>query len=382
MAPKKRNITKTETNEKTSKKPKTETKSKKSEIKVETKSCVNEVLGTETNGLRRSKRVSIVKKPIEKKSKYFIDSEDDGIESDESIANDEEFIPEVKVKESIVKPKKVIKSESESSSDGEDWEEVKNNDDQELDGYNPNIPTEGVQITLNETEVKKKKCLDINDLIRQRINRFKRDLASNRHKTSLLLLISRAFHLNNSVNDDLIQAICHSITVNEKTLKTPKKLNLKFLNQFIDWFKDNFELKSSKIETNESITQSLIRCLGERVARNNRELNLTFLSLFRSINKKHITRLCYALNPVDFKPTDLILSQKQLETKKSSKKESSSKTKNKQKKPKVSKSKKRKIVSSDSDSESIIEEKIVEKSDDKLLDVWIEIFVVCDCSRF
>ena len=371
MAPKKRNISKSKTNEKTPKKPKTETKPKKNETKEETISSINEVSDNENNGLRRSKRVSIVKKPIENKSKYFVDSEDDGIESDESIANDDDFKPEVKVKESIVNPKKALKIESDSSSDGEeDWEEVVNNDNQELDDYKPDIPSEGVQITLNESEVKKKKkCADINDLIRQRINRHLKEMHSNKHKTSLLLLISRAFYLNNCVNNDLIQSISLSITINEKTLKGPKKLSLDFLKKSIDWFKDNFKLKFSKKQTNEWMSQSLIRCLGERVAQNGCELNLTFLSLFRSINKKYITRLCYALNPIDLKSVDLILSQKQKETMNSSKKKSSKDKKS----PKVSKPKKRKVVSSDSESESI--EENVKTFDEKVLDVWLEIFV-------
>lgn len=333
-----------------------------------------EDLNSVSNGLRRSKRVSAIK-PIKTngKSKYFSESEDKD-QSDDSDDNDQEFKPEVKPKQSIVRPKKAVqvKSDSDSSSDdGEDWEEVMDIDQQPLKDYKPDIPTEGVQITLGDSSnVKKKKSVDINDLIRQRINRFKRDLQLNKHKTSLLLYISRAVFLNNLVNDDLIKAISLSLTIND--LKAPKRLSLKFLNEFTDWFKNNFKFRKTEVVDSQPLIETLVRCLHDRKAQTSLQINLIFLSLVRSV-AKFTTRLCMALNPVQMKPTDLILSQKQMEVKNKSKPGSS-----KAKVSKKSVSKKRKVVSSESESEFLDSEDETsnkKKATKTYLEIWIELYV-------
>ena len=365
MAPNKRKSGKSRTNSKAAKIPKT----KKNDSIEEANESLSDGLNRESNGLRRSKRVSKIKpKKTNGKSKYFSESEDNA-ESDDSYGNDEEFKPEVKTKQSIVRPKKKIEVENDSESssdDGEDWEEVMDVDQQLLDDYKPDIPSEGVQITLNDSDVKKKKTVDINDLIRQRINRFKRDLQHKRHKTSLLLYISRGIFLNNVVNDELIKAICFSLTINE--MKAPKRLTLKFLNEFTSWFKNNFKFKDTVVKDNQPIIDSLVRCLHNRQAHSSVQINLMFLSLLRSLGK-FTTRLCIALNPVDLKPKDLILSQKQTEIKNKSK-PSSSKAKDQKKK-----SKKRKVVSSDSENSIIDLETETINETNKYLEIWLEVYL-------
>ena len=379
MARKKRKNVKNETNidNKRIKTKKSRVDSKESKGLIE-KNERNELL---SNDLRRSKRISTVNsvsnETKSKKSKYFSsESEENPIDSEDSDGSDQEFKPEIKPKLNIIK-QKLIKSDSDSnSSEDEEWEEVKDDNLSDFDDYKPDIPKEGVEITINDPlvkAVKKRKSVDINDIIRQKLNRFKRELQLNKHKTSLLLFISRALYLNESLNDEILRAIAFSISINQ--FKAPKKLTIKYLNDFIDWFNKNFELKNAKKEANESIIDSISRCLQEKIAKNSIELNLTFISLLRSVNQKYDVRLCYVLNPVDLKANDLILSGKQLETKKkpSNAKKSSNKakeTKNETKTANKSKTKnRRKIVSSDSEVSISVE------SETNYLKYWVEVYV-------
>ncbi|CAG2167561.1 unnamed protein product [Oppiella nova] len=149
----------------------------------------NEETDNGVNGLRRSQRAS-TSQINASKSKYFDGSDEEVVANDEDIESDTEFKPKSRAKRKKTSLKPIVKkSESQepednsSSDDGDDWEEVKDNAVAELDDYNPEIPSEGVDITISTGVAdKKKKAFDVNNWIRQRINQFKRELQSNKHK--------------------------------------------------------------------------------------------------------------------------------------------------------------------------------------------------------
>ncbi|XP_054159920.1 DNA repair protein complementing XP-C cells homolog [Oppia nitens] len=360
---------------------------KKSYTRSKTKSKESSITSSnQTNtGLRRSSRTS--SKSLTKstaKSVYFDDESDvedmdaisDIIDDVDDEYDEQEFTPkkskrETKRKRNVKKnSKRVVKTainsqedNSDSDDNADDWEEVK--DDICLDDYNPEIPSEGVEITINGVEVKKnKKSIDINTLIRQRINGFKRRLQAMKHKTSLVCLIARIVYLNNVINDELIQAISLSIVVNQFK-SCSQKLNSKFLNQFIDWFSKNFSVKYKKCDINDNIKDILCQCLEQRVAQNSSQLNMIFIALLRSLCQNYNLRLCYALNPVDIKPDDLILSENQMKLKKSSNCQSLDELKEKTKTK--TKSKKRKVEDNDCNDNEMVT--------NLSLDLWCEAYV-------
>ena len=95
-------------------------------------------------------------------------------------------------------------SDSDEDSDADDWEEVEEaqiaDDEDALENYKPQLPEQGVQITIDGPKIfnkkRRKKQVDVDELLRQQINRMKKELQVEMHKTHLLCLLSRGFYLN------------------------------------------------------------------------------------------------------------------------------------------------------------------------------------------
>lgn len=111
-------------------------------------------------------------------------------------------------------------SEPDDDVDDPDWEEVKaKDDDDEEDELEfkklPILPAEGVDIFIEDKrsgkEKKKKRELDLNEIVRKHVNRQKITLQLNKHKLSLLLFVARGLRLLKIARCDIIRGLALSL---------------------------------------------------------------------------------------------------------------------------------------------------------------------------
>uniref|UniRef100_T1L5L6 Rad4 beta-hairpin domain-containing protein n=1 Tax=Tetranychus urticae TaxID=32264 RepID=T1L5L6_TETUR len=180
----------------------------------------------------------------------------------------------------------------------------------------------------NYLNKERKKQVDVDELLRQQINRMKKELQVEMHKTHLLCLLSRGFYLNRLTYHPLIS----SLALSHLTSFTfdLKKINLLFVRDFTNWFRSWFNLEK-KPRSKTDLLDSLTQAFETNVVHSQVAYVLMFLAFLRIYSPKIQLRLCYALNPIPIKPDNLIMTEKQRSKAKSSKDdpEESSKPKSK-----------------------------------------------------
>ncbi|KAI1309342.1 DNA repair protein complementing XP-C cells -like protein [Halotydeus destructor] len=251
-----------------------------------------------------------------------------------------------------------------SDEETDDFEEVEDiiDDDDDLDDYKPQLPENGIDITVKAADInfkRKRNAKDKDAERRQRINRAKKRLQLNLHKGSFLLSFTRLTYMNNVTRSLEIKAISMSHLAaycgNDLQVST---VNLTFIKSFVDWFKKYVKyVREFDGEITEK--QRLRKCLLTKKARTTTEYLLAFASVIKSISNQTLgVRLCYPINPIPLKVKGIVLSEKQLARRKSTETKDNKAKKAKKEKPpsKIEKlkngpatrSKKRKVLSSDS----------------------------------
>lgn len=210
-----------------------------------------------------------------------------------------------------------MSSDSDDSDEMDDWEEVEDalvsDDEEDLDSYKPQLPEQGVQITIDGPQIfnkkRKKKKVNLDEILRQQLNKMKKELQVDIHKTHLLCLIARGFYLNHLTYASAFRALALSHLADfEFNLK---KVQLLFVRSIANWFKEHFTLKEERSRYKIDLSQSLIQAFETRVALSVVEYVLMFIILLRTFSSQIQCRLCYALNPLTLKPENLIPSEKQ-----------------------------------------------------------------------
>ncbi|XP_053207648.1 DNA repair protein complementing XP-C cells homolog [Panonychus citri] len=209
-----------------------------------------------------------------------------------------------------------ISDGDDSDEESEDWEEVEEAeiDDDEGDkeealaNYKPQLPEQGVQISIDGPKIfnkkRRKKQVDVGEILRQQLNRMKKEVQIEMHKTHLLCLLSRGFYLNHITRNPLISSYALSY-LTDFTFDL-KKVNLLFVRDFTNWFRSWFTLDKKIRSKTVDLIESLTKAFGTRSVNSLVEYVLMFISLLRIYSPKIQVRLCYALNPVPIKPDDLV----------------------------------------------------------------------------
>ena len=164
---------------------------------------------------------------------------------------------------------------------------------------------------------------------------MRKELQLNKHNVSLLMLVARGIYLNSITMNHVIKGLAFSVLFNESwNMGSSKDFSINFLDKFSLWFKDNFKLEIKSKSLTRSLTRSpldnfnntdtsiyhlISRCFQYKRANNYLEYILTFVTLLRCVTQTQSqqtnVRLCYALNPIHPKPTDLLLSKNQIKRK-------------------------------------------------------------------
>lgn len=206
---------------------------------------------------------------------------------------------------------------SSSESDDENWEKVKA----------PCIASErerelpkSVEITLELSGLKKKKKgLDVENMIRLKINRIRREIQLDLHQTSLVGLLAHGYLVNKMLSDPEIMAAALSIV--PSTGFPPTRTDLNYLEKFVKWISNHFKVNTSKINIRSPGKQDILNCVASGKAQSISELVCTSVSICRSLGI--LSRLVLSFQPLPAKVDSSELQQKSQSTKEKVEKASS-----------------------------------------------------------
>jgi len=117
-------------------------------------------------------------------------------------------------------------------SDESDWEEVDHREEHL-------IPREGVEVKIEAPDgmrKKKTKTLDMQAIIKRRINQIRREKQVELHKASLLCHLSHGMIVSRTLNSPSVMAVALSILPSQHCYP-PKKTDIAYLEKVTAWFK-------------------------------------------------------------------------------------------------------------------------------------------------
>ncbi|CAL1288699.1 unnamed protein product [Larinioides sclopetarius] len=201
-----------------------------------------------------------------------------------------------------------------SSSESE-WEEVEENEELTLENYNPVIPKEGVEITIDCPDLKfkrrKKKEFDEIEWTRLYINRMRKEAQLNVHKCHLLFLLGRGLFVNDTINSSLLHAIALSLLpfdiLDWTKGRKVDKIDVDGIERIVKWFRSSFKYEARENEFH-NLHTNLTKAFETKLALNASEYNIMFIIFTRFLGFK--ARFCMSLYPMSHKATNLIKKRK------------------------------------------------------------------------
>ncbi|GFS91514.1 DNA repair protein complementing XP-C cells homolog [Nephila pilipes] len=243
-----------------------------------------------------------------------LSSTDSGILSDQTLKDKKLIKSKPVIKVEIPGPSNDLDSSgigNEATSSESEWEDVEEDEKQSLDDYNPVIPKEGVEITIDCPDLvkqkhKKTQC-DVMDYIRLYINRMRKEAQMNIHKTHLLCLLAHGLYINDVLNSSILKGAALSLLpsdfVSLTSGKKIDKIDIDGIEKIAKWFRDTFSFETEK-NTFMNISRDLTRYFESKKSLNASEYNLMFIVFARTLGFK--TRLCISLYTISHKAQNLI----------------------------------------------------------------------------
>lgn len=283
-----------------------------------------------------------------------------------------------------------------SDNESDDFVEVDDIDtiDDDLADYHPQLPEGGIDISLASNQIVKrgKKTVDRKAQAIQRMNKAKRELQVWLHKSSFVVLLTRAFYLNSvtKVVELRCLALSHLAEFGSNSDLKVAQINIGFVNNLLSWYHRRFSY-CQQFDSELTEQQRLRQCLITRKAKTATEYLLAFVAILRSFSHANMqVRLCYPIDPIPLKVESLLLTDKQLaqrtstQTKKPQKRASKSKAKSKH--PILAernKQRNRKVLSSESSDDEIqvlAARRIAVKEDHSVsnkvfVEAWLELYL-------
>ncbi|XP_023947310.2 DNA repair protein complementing XP-C cells homolog [Bicyclus anynana] len=286
------------------------------------------------------------------------------------LALGEEEIPQPSSSNTCKKRKpKIVNDDSESEM--EDWEEVK-----EAKG----IPQQGLQLIVDVPNAvcRKTKKLDVEMMMKRKINRVKKEYQVYMHKVHVLCWLAHGNYISRVLNDQTIMAAALSL-VPSKECYPGERVDMKYVEQITTWYKDKVTLKQDKHENKFRpkalpLKEILQQQIKSRIFTTKKYIVFVFVSMLRSLGLQCRVMFNFVTVPIKPLSSELCsLSTKTNDTKNEIKKENKQTEKTKKAPSSRSiKESKEKIAQLDgnwdmscsSDSDNIMQ---VDGSDDKLI---------------
>ncbi|XP_067137695.1 DNA repair protein complementing XP-C cells homolog [Centruroides vittatus] len=225
------------------------------------------------------------------------------------------------------------REDNENESSESEWEEVEEAENEmDLDDYKPDIPKEGVEITLNVSDSwkyrkRKKKEIEFIDVIRRGVNRFRKNIQIELHKVHLLCLLAHGFYVNRLLlNKNMLALIFSHIPID---FNVNSEVDKSDISKTVEWYKEYFDYDFSFETSAKNIRVSIENAIEKSKITSRRDYNMIFLLLIRSLGLEG--RLCLSLYPLPMKSDKLLQNKNKLNTKNSECKESNNENENKPK---------------------------------------------------
>ncbi|CAG9791985.1 unnamed protein product [Diatraea saccharalis] len=200
-------------------------------------------------------------------------------EVNDLLAQGEEITPIPKTTP-IKKPTRSQKVKDASDSETEDWEEVKES---------KTIPKQGLQliVELPNTICKKTKKIDVEMMMKRKMNRVKKEYQVFMHKVHVLCWLGHGNFVSKILNDQELLAASLSL-VPSKECYPSERVDMKYLEQITTWYKDKFTLKQDKNEHKYKpkappLKELLITQIKSRVVTTKKYLVYIFVCMLRAL---------------------------------------------------------------------------------------------------
>lgn len=220
-----------------------------------------------------------------------------------------------------------------------DWEEVKNKADEDDNfsfkpGNMPNLPANGVTITMNRprrgrkgnrnksgkdesdddedydddhdpVSKKRKRTLDVNEMVRKSINRMKITEQLMRHKFSLLLYLARGLRLVKIINCNVIKGLSLSVVDGRFKIKGKNKTDRKLLEMFMEQFNELISVTSDEDKRSKHMQQlfmlNLLECYSTLETTSLIELVVIFVACLKALKPNMPIRIVNVLRPISLR---------------------------------------------------------------------------------
>lgn len=219
-----------------------------------------------------------------------------------------------------------------------DWEEVKTKDEEDGEkfafkpGNMPNLPTNGVTISISRPKRgkrgrssknlsndnsddeeeeeegfvsrKKKRSVDLNEVVRKSINRLKITEQLMKHKFSLLAYLARGLRLVKIINCSIVKGLSLSIVDGRFKMKS-KISDRKFLETFIEQFNEVVGVTSDDDKRSKHMQQpfmlNLLDCFSNLETTSLMELVVVFVACVKSLRPNLPVRIINVLRPISLR---------------------------------------------------------------------------------
>ncbi|CAK1551804.1 unnamed protein product [Leptosia nina] len=203
------------------------------------------------------------------------------IKNNQQEANVEDLLAlggDVITEEHTIPKKKTRNVADDSESDIEDWEEV-----------NENKATEGIQLLVNipGTVCKRSKKLDVEMMMKRKINRVKKEQQIFMHKVHVLCWLGHGNYVSKVINDqDILSAVLSLVP--SKECYPGDRVDMKYLEQITTWFHEKIMLNQDKHENKfrskaPPLKTTLLEQIRKKVFTTKKYIVFVFVSLLRAL---------------------------------------------------------------------------------------------------
>ncbi|GBO98853.1 DNA repair protein complementing XP-C cells homolog [Eumeta japonica] len=215
---------------------------------------------------------------------------------------------------------KVHKKKNDSESEIEEWEEVK-----EV----KTVPQQGIQLIVDfpDAAVKRSKKIDVEMMMKRKINRVKKEYQVYMHKVHILCWLGHGNYVSRILNDQEILAAALTL-VSSNTYYPGERVDLKYIEQITSWFKNKLVLKQDKHENKfkpkaPSLKDILKTQIHNKVVTTKKYLVFVFVSMLRALGLQ--CRVMFNFTTLPLKPSNSELCSLSTKPQKDKKKESTKK---------------------------------------------------------
>ncbi|KAI8440233.1 hypothetical protein MSG28_001612 [Choristoneura fumiferana] len=221
----------------------------------------------------------------------------------------------------VTKKRAKKKGQNDSDSELEDWEEVKES---------KALPASGLQVVVDfpDAVARKTKKLDIEMMMKRKMNRVKKEYQVYMHKVHVLCWLGHGNYVSSVINDQEIMSAVLSL-VPSKECYPGQRVDVKYVEQITKWFNNKLSLKQDKNEHKfkpkaPPLKDIMLKEIKSKVVSTKKYMFFIFVSMLRALGLQCRVMFNFVTLPIKPPSSELCsLSTKVKDEKKGDKKENS-----------------------------------------------------------